>query len=631
MDEFSSQQQRAVDELFFRRLDPVQQMIYRLLEAYDTMSQQHLSFDADSLVNEFASFLKAKQLAGLGLDEEIRTAYREFADNRLGEEEKNIASANPALLLLLAGIQNFVQRAEMRLNERYNAFLQQLSVLFLGLEVAARPALEIFQMELAPIEGVQPSYEMEPFFPFVGGQDKKSDAHLGVRAFHFQPRLKARLAEVSEPNANTSTLQLELRYSGTTNGALPQSFPPVSALLYGDDPELRYRFLWLLKTARVEVEKRDSKPGEMEGNLCFVFPVHDFGYPPELVNEPYRSAWRYLEPYPFVLDFLFELHGVHPTHFRQEKAGEWKALYTIELTERLPLPKDRLWNHLFFINAFPVFYWHASEAYTVETKIRFYEDAARLIWLAVGKEDQQLPAPIYYVAQSGEGTGWLAQNQSEWFVHMLPKRQQGTVGQKSKVGVQAVVAGYPLEKGQKLTLGKPIMKSAQRSALQINRVVACDGTPALQFQTRQTWSEMNDNRQQQRFWDMLACSTRLPHHDEFIGKLCKTYLQNRLAAFQLSEKWLDVNTEARSLLWMQTALGSKMVPCTQIVVSVNSEGAVSEKKNPSFLLSIVWRAIDRFYRCLAERMPPNVCASIILREQGSRKLVQVWRPDDASR
>jgi hypothetical protein len=59
------------------------------------------------------------------------------------------------------------------------------------------------------------------------------------------------------------------------------------------------------------------------------------------VNEPYASAWRYLEPYPFVLDFLFEMCDIAGSHFRQENTNEWKAVYSLELRERLPLPKDR--------------------------------------------------------------------------------------------------------------------------------------------------------------------------------------------------------------------------------------------------------------------------------------------------
>ena len=601
--DLNAEQKQFLNGIFQDNLKPVENLLSQLMQRYDRVWLGSPEYDPDALVKEFAAFIQSKKNGNANVDEELRVAYREFAlQHQILVEEGDITNANPSLLLLLRGMEYFVKRLESRVHEKYDQFLQQISLLFIGLETAARPAVEIFQMEIPTIkEELADHYAFPAHYRFeASSRQKYNEGHLGGVPFTFHTRLKAKLLDITESHHKNTVLNLELTYHGAT----PEQLPPISAFFYGDNPQLRYRFLWLLKTASID-------------KLSFRFPLHNFAYPQELANTPYQQAWRYLDPYPAVLDFLFEIHDCDKDHFRPESYNLWKASYRIELREKLVKPPKGDWNDSFFINALPVFYWHPSEVYLADNKIRLCEEAARTIWIRAGKEDQQLPVPLYYVDDSGEGTGWISHNEKDLFLHVLPQRKDKPLP-KAPLGVQALFAGYPVKRDEKLLLNSETMTASQRTAVQVKRLVACENMGDLRFQPRRDWAEPEQHFQ---FWEMLNQSFRQVHDDGYIKTRAKDYLLRQLQPYDFKAEWLEVAIKERSL----ALVGDRLIPSSQLSIRLNLEQVEKAGKSPSQIVGVMWRGLDRFHAYLSERLPPNLALHIGLYDTKHPQPLFTWK------
>ena len=578
-------------------------LLKELIEKYDEIVGEN----PDDLVRDFTTFLKAKKAGSIGIDPFMGASYTEFAEkNKLAET--NLLQANPSILVMLRGLQDFIARAGLHLQQKHEEFFQQIAILFMGLETAARPAVEIFQLNNSTPQKFTDPLEFEKYCRFdkVNNQKYSEAGHLGCRPFVYHPNIKA---NVWHRNDNTTQIRIELTYYGAKP---PKKFPPISAFLYTLDQDTNYFLMWLLKNSRCEDEK----------SISFKFPLFDFGYPKELVNEPYQKFWRYLDPYPNVLDFLFEIHDLSGDDFQLKAEKTWYTEYRIRLDEKIPEIGD--WSGSFFINAFPIFYWHQGEAYTTNdvTRIRYYEDARRIIWIRVGRGMQQIAAPLYYVDRSGEGTGWVTDRNRDVHVRVLPLRKGRNRGDEQKIGVHALFAGNPIDEDEELHLRPDRLSARERAAIHAKKLIRSKLISQTEMQSRWNWSP-DDREKSDKFWGFLYQTIKQPHDDEFIKKVFMRYILQRIRNSSVPE-WLQITSKDRALVLSPKA--SSLVPCTQIVVVVNCKYFEDRDKNWKSTLGMLWKAIDRFHPYLSERLPPNIFLQISLykNDENYDNLLETW-------
>jgi len=549
--------------------------------------------DSDDFIDDFSDFLKARKMGNIPVSGDLQAAYAAFVQaNDMPGDQRNILQANPSLLLLLRGMEHFVEKAASKVDKKHDRFIQNLSGCFMEPELAARPAAEIYHMRFGELtQDIRAVYEFEPFDRLETG--KEYEAHLGANRFYFHSRLSAAIRTDPE---NPREIVLKLSYAGE----LPEEkfLKPVSAF-FQDDEITNYHFLWLMKTAK------------WPDGMSIDFPHHDFSYPQNVVDEPYKYAWRYLKPYPSPLDMLFDLHNIPMEIFEKNSDRQWKADICIQLSDDLPGNKTEHLNSGFHINALPVFYWHETRVRkrTSGKEKQVYEDPDRLIRL-IGPDGAVWPV---YIHDSGKGRSADMAGNSILIQPIFPGKNPGS--EPLIENMRVLVAGEP-DAGTNLLPGDRAMDKADRKHLQLERRVRSDSR-SMKYQSRAKASP-----EKKDFWNTLSRIFRQPQDDEFMKDHLGTYLKERMEGLpiQPTKEWLTIESGERSVMVSQK---QKKIPCIRLFVIIDTDRL--DTGHRAAVQGILWRATGRFYNYLDERLPPNTGLFIGLYRDSKEGELYVWR------
>ncbi|KPA13244.1 hypothetical protein MHK_006550 [Candidatus Magnetomorum sp. HK-1] len=576
-----------------------------------------ISANPDDMINDFSNFLQAKKNGDLSFNPGLGAAYREFArKNNLPETEHSITQANPSLLFLIRGMQELLQFSEQKIEEQYDLFLQDITAFFIDLECAARPAVEIYSMQMKEIKPeLKDHYYFDNFFRFKNKSFDGSEAHLGPTGFNFHPRI-----QLHDLSIEGNLLNFSLHYTGPIQN-IPDELEPISAFINCEDKK-SYQFLWLLKNSTTD----------QSTSLRFEFPIYNFGYPKRYMKGvPYKNAWRYLSPYPSNLDFFFNICSIKKEHFGEKN----KAKYTINLNSTISIKKDDI-----FLNAFPLYHWYYADAYELpknssinkNADYRIYENAYKIISIRRVAQKSLVPPPIYTISNSGEGTGWFLENGQNRLLKILPlDKERAPDGKKTTNDLSALVAVNKSVAQTDLfslsSYSEKQMNQTIKATVDIKKIKKFD--QASEFQPRWIWRSNVKPEEEIKFWKTLKQIFRQPHNDQFIKELFIDYLIDRIDFYNFGtfDDLIDIELIKRSLIHINAS--KQFVPCTQLYVTLKKQISFNNQKSKVFhdqVAGVIWRAIDRFHMYLSERFPPNIGLFIILCHENKDNKLNAWNP-----
>jgi len=594
-------------------------LIIKLIDIH----KEVISANTDDMIKDFSNFLQAKKNGGILFDPKLEAAYREFAKkNNLPETEHNITQANPSLLFLMRGMQELIQFTEQKIESNYDHFLQEITAFFIDMECAARPAVEIYNMEMNEIkQGTKDHYYFENFFRFKSNNYEGIEAHLGPTGFYLHPRI-----QLHKLSIDGNSLTLILHYTGSKQN-MPYKLKPISAFI-NCEYEKSYQILWLLKNSTTD----------QSTSLKFEFPIYNFGYPEHNMKcVPYKNAWRYLTPYPSNLDFFFNICGIKAEHFEEKEvdSNTYVAEYTINIDSTISIGKDDIQ-----LNAFPVFHWYNADSYELKKNsrtnknadYRIYENAYEIISIRKLTKKNLMPPPVYTINNSGEGIGWFSENGHNRLLKILPiDKERAPDGKKTTNDLFAMVAvNNPATNTNSFGLSsypEKQMNKTIKATIVIKKIKQFD--QSLEFQPRWIWRSNMQSEEEIKFWRTLKQIFRQPHNDQFIKELFTDYLIDRIDGynFGIFDDLIDIELIKRSLIHINDS--KQFVPCTQLYVTLKTKISFNNQKTKAFheqVAGVIWRAIDRFHMYLSERFPPNIGLYILLCHENKNNNLNTWNP-----